>query len=231
MLLNALVLGLFRSITSPLTAFAIDNETSRRIVYIDINVSCAIASWQDTLISILFVYGRSGEHNPSDNTPDPRLLSLSSRAAGGQRTGAALRRRASPHRPDQRAILAFGFAEPFEATGYVGSGHATCDGSDYFDGRSQALATPRSGQGHGRPGGRSRPSHELDGKGAKVARPRRSSLEEDSRLSRGTSGRWRFKSPPEQFARTLLIIPRGREMPTIESHLTFHLQILDLTWN
>ena len=213
MLLNTLVLSLFRSIISPLTAFAIDNETSRRIVYIDINVSCAIASWQDTLISILFVYGRSGEHNPSDNTPDPRLLSLSSRAAGGQRTGAALRRRASPHRADQRAILAFGVAEPSEATGYVGSGHATCDGSDYFDGRSQALATPRFAQDHDRPIGRSRPSDELDGKGAKAAGTRRSNLEEDPHRSRGTSGRRRFTSPPEQFTRTVL---RARSAKVIQ---------------
>ena len=204
MLLNALVLTLFRSITSPVAAFAIDNETSRRIVYIDINVSCATASWQDTLISILFVYGRSGEHNPSDNTPDPRLLSLSSRAAGGQRAGAALRRRASPHRPDQRAILDFGVTEPSETAGYVGSGHATCDGSDYFDSRSQAPATPRPAQDHRRPGGRPRPPDELDGKGAKVAGTRRSSLEEDPRRRRSASGRWPYRSPPEQFTRSLL---------------------------
>src|SRR5579863_1081338 len=76
--LNALVLTLFRSITSPVAAFAIENEKYRKLVYIDINVSYATESWQDTLISILFVYGRSGEHNALD----PRLLSVSSRAAG-----------------------------------------------------------------------------------------------------------------------------------------------------
>src|ERR1700690_1041464 len=31
------------------------------------------------------------------------------------------------------------------------------------------------------------------------------------RRRRGTSARWRFRSPPEQFTRTFLIIPRGRE--------------------
>lgn len=202
-------LTLFRSITSPETAFVIENETPRKAVYFDINVTYAIASWQDTLISILFVYGRPGKRNPADNTPDPRLLSLSSRTAGGQRASAALRRRASPHRPDQWAILAFGVAEPSGTTWYGGSGLATCDGSDDLDGRSQAVATARSGQSHGRPCGWSRPSDGPDGKRAKVAGTRRSGLEEYPRRSRGPSGRWQFRSPAEQFTRTLLIIPRG----------------------
>jgi hypothetical protein len=189
------------------------------------------ASWQDRLISILFVYGHCCEPYLSDNAPGPRFLSLSSRTASGKSAGPALRRCVAPARTDKRAILANDVSEPSETTRYGGRGLAPCDGSDYLDGRSQALATPRSAQNQGRPCGPSRPSRDPHSKGAKVARPRHSRLEEYPRRSRGTSARWRFRSPPEQFTRTLLIIPRGREMPTIESHLTFHLQILDLTWN
>jgi hypothetical protein len=43
--LNALVLTLFRSITSPVAALAMENQTSRSAACIDINVSYATASW------------------------------------------------------------------------------------------------------------------------------------------------------------------------------------------
>ena len=123
----------------------------------------------------------------------------------------ALRRCDAPTRPDQRAILANDVPEPPGTTRYGGSCVPTRNGPDHPDGRSQGVAAPRSSQGHSRPCGRSRPSDDSDGKGAKVARTRRSSLEEYPHRSRGTSGRWRFRPPPGQFTCTLLIIPRSRE--------------------
>jgi hypothetical protein len=138
-------------------------------------------------------------------------LPLSSCAASCQGAGTALRRCDAPTRPDQRAILVNDVPEPPETTRYGGSCVPTRNGPDHSDGRSQGVAAPRSGQGRSRPCGRSRPSDDPDGKGAKVARTRRSSLEEYPQRSRGTSARWRFRPPPEQFTYTLLIIPRGRE--------------------
>jgi len=179
--------------------------------YIDINLSCLGASWQDALISILFVHGPGCEHYLGDDAPGPRFLSLSSCTASGKSAGTALRRCAAPNRSDKRPVLANDVSEPSETIRYGGSGLTTCHGSDHVDGRSEALASPPPGQDHGRPSGRSQPSDDADGKGTKVAGTRRSSLEEYPHGSRGTSVRWRLRPPPEQFTRTLLNIPRGRD--------------------
>jgi hypothetical protein len=155
-------------------ALAIQNESSRLARYIDINVPCTQAAGQDTLISILFVYGHRCEPYLGDHPSSPRFLSVSSRTASGKSAGPALRRCPAPTRSDERTILALDVAKPSQSTRYGGGGLATCDGSDYLDGRSQALTPPRSAQDHGRPCGWPRPSDDPDAKGAKVAGTRRS---------------------------------------------------------
>jgi hypothetical protein len=168
-----------------------------------------MAPWQDTLISISFVYGPRRRADPGDNASGPRFLSLPVRTAGGKGAGPALRRGAAPCRPDQRAILAADVSEPAGTARDDASGVAAGDGSDYVDGRPQALAAPRPGPGRGRPSGPSRATDGAHRKGTKGTGPRRSNLEKDPRCCRSASPRWRRRSASEQSTHALLIVPWG----------------------
>ena len=148
------------------------------------------APWQDTLISISFVYGCRSDYDFKDHAPDPRLLSLPAFTANGTGAGAALRRGAAPRRADQWAVLAHGVFEPAGTARDESNSVAAGDGSDYVDGGSQALAAPRAGADHGGPGGPPRPTDDAHSERTKGAGPRRSHLEKKSRCRRSAAARW-----------------------------------------
>jgi hypothetical protein len=162
------------------------------------------ASWQHTLISLLFVYGCRSDYDLKDHALDPRLLSLPARTANGTGAGTALRRGAAPHRSDQRAVLAHGVSEPAGSARDEGSGVAADDGSDYVDGGSQALAAPGAGADHGGPGGPPRATDDSHGKRTKSSGPRGSHLEKEPCCRRSASPPWRRRSASQQSTRALV---------------------------
>jgi hypothetical protein len=162
------------------------------------------AAWQDTLISISFVYGCCSDYDLKDHAPDPRLLSLLACTANGKGAGTALRRGAAPHRPYQRAILAHGVSEPARTARNEGSGVAAGDGSDYVDRGSQALAAPRAGADLGGPGGPPRATDDSHGKRTKSSGPRGSHLEKEPCCRRSASPPWRRQSASQQSTRALV---------------------------
>ncbi len=79
------------------------------------------------------------------------------------------------------------------------------------------LAAPRSGQNYSEPGRPPRPPDDADGKGTKTARTSRSDLGEYPSRGGGSALRPRPRGPPEQSARTLVIVERVSVHPSIES--------------
>ena len=94
--------------------------------------------------------------------------------------------------------LMMGLNRP-EPAGMAAVAFATGNGSDHVDGRSQAVAAPRSGENQGGRGGSPQPPTAADAKGAKIARPRLSRLEEKPRSGGETAG----SRQPERLRKNL----------------------------